>query len=126
MSVNITTSFVEQYSANVSLLAQQTGSKLRSAVDVESVRGKNAFFDQVGVTAAQLKTSRHSDTPQIDFLKIVDFKLVKLLGNLLRQSAAKLYNLKGIKKVQRLDVEETIIHPRKPNTINSEDIVRAV
>jgi len=66
MSVNITTSFVEQYSANVSLLAQQTGSKLRSAVDVEKVRGKNAFFDQIGVTAAQLKTSRHSDTPQID------------------------------------------------------------
>lgn len=66
MSVNITTSFVEQYSANVSMLAQQTGSKLRSAVDVETVRGKNAFFDQVGVTAAQLKTSRHSDTPQID------------------------------------------------------------
>ena len=46
MSVNITTSFVEQYSANVSLLAQQTGSKLRSAVDVESVRGKSAFFDK--------------------------------------------------------------------------------
>ena len=66
MSVNITTSFVEQYSANVSLLAQQTGSKIRSAVDVESVRGKNAFFDQIGVTAAQLRTSRHSDTPQIN------------------------------------------------------------
>ena len=66
MSVNITTSFVEQYSANVSMLAQQTGSKLRGAVDVESVRGKNAFFDQIGVTAAQLKTSRHSSTPQID------------------------------------------------------------
>ena len=66
MSVNITTSFVEQYSANVSMLAQQTGSKLRGAVDVESVRGKNAFFDQVGVTAAQLRTSRHGDTPQID------------------------------------------------------------
>jgi len=66
MSINIGTSFVEQYSANVSLLAQQTGSKIRSAVDVESVRGKNAFFDQIGVTAAQLKTSRHSDTPQIN------------------------------------------------------------
>ena len=66
MSSQITTSFVEQYSANVSLLAQQTGSKLRSAVDVESVRGKNAFFDQIGVTAAQLRTSRHGDTPQID------------------------------------------------------------
>ena len=83
MSVNITTSFVEQYSANVSLLAQQTGSKLRSAVDVESVRGKNAFFDQVGVTAAQLKTSRHSDTPQID-KKIVNLKFGKLLGNLIK------------------------------------------
>jgi hypothetical protein len=66
MSINIGTSFVEQYSANVSLLAQQTGSKIRSAVDVESVRGKNAFFDQIGVTAAQLRTSRHSDTPQIN------------------------------------------------------------
>ena len=83
MSVNITTSFVEQYSANVSLLAQQTGSKLRSAVDVEKVRGKNAFFDQIGVTAAQLKTSRHSDTPQID-KKIVNLKFGKLLGNLIK------------------------------------------
>ena len=59
MSSQIATSFVEQYSANVSLLAQQTGSKLRNAVDVESVRGKSAFFDQIGVTAAQLRTSRH-------------------------------------------------------------------
>jgi len=66
MSSQITTSFVEQYSANVSMLAQQTGSKLRSAVDVESVRGKNAFFDQIGATAAQIRTSRHGDTPQID------------------------------------------------------------
>ena len=82
MSVNITTSFVEQYSANVSMLAQQTGSKLRGAVDVENVRGKNAFFDQIGVTAAQLKTSRHSDTPQID-KKIVNLKFGKLLETLL-------------------------------------------
>jgi hypothetical protein len=66
MSTQITTSFVEQYSANVSLLAQQTGSKLRNAVDVESIRGKSAFFDQIGVTAAQLRTSRHGSTPQID------------------------------------------------------------
>ena len=89
MSVNITTSFVEQYSANVSLLAQQTGSKLRSAVDVESVRGKNAFFDQIGVTAAQLKTSRHSDTPQID-KKIVNLKFGKLLGNLIKTISSQL------------------------------------
>ncbi len=86
MSVNITTSFVEQYSANVSLLAQQTGSKLRSAVDVESVRGKSAFFDQIGVTAAQLRTSRHGSTPQIDTPHSRRlsrfFKLVKLLETL--------------------------------------------
>jgi len=90
MSVNITTSFVEQYSANVSMLAQQTSSKLRSAVDVEKVRGKNAFFDQIGVTAAQLKTSRHSDTPQIDFLKIVNLKFGKLLGNLIKTISSQL------------------------------------
>ena len=66
MSIQITTSFVEQYSSNVSMLSQQMGSKLRGSVDVENINGKNAFFDQVGVTAAQLRTSRHGDTPQID------------------------------------------------------------
>jgi len=66
MSIQITTSFVEQYSSNVSMLSQQMGSKLRGSVDVENITGKNAFFDQVGVTAAQLRTSRHGDTPQID------------------------------------------------------------
>ena len=66
MSIQITTSFVEQYSSNVTMLSQQMGSKLRGSVDVETINGKNAFFDQVGVTAAQLRTSRHGDTPQID------------------------------------------------------------
>jgi|TARA_R110000796_G_scaffold25174_6_gene71274 hypothetical protein len=66
MSSEITTSFVEQYSSNVAMLAQQMGSRLRAAVDVETITGKNAFFDQVGVTAAVQRTSRHADTPQID------------------------------------------------------------
>ena len=66
MSSEITTAFVQQYSANVQMLAQQMGSRLREAVDVESVTGKNAYFDQVGVTAAQIRSSRHADTPQID------------------------------------------------------------
>ena len=66
MSSEITTAFVQQYSANVQMLAQQMGSRLREAVDVESVTGKNAFFDQVGVTSAQIRSSRHADTPQID------------------------------------------------------------
>ena len=66
MSVNITTAFVEQYSANVQMLSQQMGSLLRGAVDVETIKGKNAFFEQIGATTAQLRTSRHGNTPQID------------------------------------------------------------
>ena len=66
MSTQITTSFVEQYSANITLLAQQLSSKLRSACDEESVRGKTAFFDSINATAAQLRVSRHGSTPQID------------------------------------------------------------
>ena len=66
MSNQITTAFVQQYSSNVQMLAQQMGSRLREAVDVESVTGKNSYFDQVGVTAAQVRTSRHASTPQID------------------------------------------------------------
>ena len=66
MSSEITTAFVQQYSANVQMLAQQMGSRLREAVDVETITGKNAYFDQVGVTAAQVRSSRHADTPQID------------------------------------------------------------
>ena len=66
MSNQITTAFVQQYSSNVQMLAQQMGSRLREAVDVESITGKNAYFDQVGVTAAQIRTSRHANTPQID------------------------------------------------------------
>jgi len=66
MSVNVTTSFVEQYSANVQMLSQQMGSVLRGAVDVESIKGKNAFFEQIGSVTAQVRTSRHGATPQID------------------------------------------------------------
>ena len=66
MSTQITTAFVSQYAANVTLLAQQKGSKLRDAVRVENVTGKQAFFDQIGATAARRRTSRHADTPRMD------------------------------------------------------------
>ena len=66
MSTQITTAFVEQYSSNVSMLAQQMGTKLRGSVDVETIRGKNAFFDQIGMTAAQVRSTRHGSTPQIN------------------------------------------------------------
>jgi len=66
MSSEITTAFVQQYSSNVQMLSQQMGSRLREAVDVESITGKNAYFDQVGSTTAQIKSSRHGNTPQVD------------------------------------------------------------
>ena len=84
MSSQITTAYVQQYSNNVALLSQQKGSLLRASVDVESVIGKNSFFDQVGVATAQKRVTRHADTPQIDFLKIVNLKFGKLLGNLFK------------------------------------------
>ena len=87
MSNQITTAFVQQYSSNVQLLSQQMGSVLRGAVDVESVVGKNAFFDQVGKTTAQLRTSRHADTPQLDTphsrrrVSLADYEWADLIDN---------------------------------------------
>lgn len=66
MSTEITTAMVEQYKANVELLSQQQGSRLQMACRVETVNGKNAYFEQIGATAAQVKTARHMDTPQTD------------------------------------------------------------
>jgi len=66
MSTQITTAFVNQYKANVQLLSQQMGSKLRGSVRVEMVNGEYAFFEQIGATAAQVNSTRHDDTPQID------------------------------------------------------------
>ena len=66
MSTQIITAFVQQFSANIQMLSQQMGSLLRDAVDVESVNGEKAFFDQVGAASAVLRTSRHADTPLVD------------------------------------------------------------
>jgi len=87
MSSQITTAFVQQYSSNVSMLSQQKGSLLRKAVEVESVVGKNSFFDQVGSATAQKRTSRHSDTPQMDTphsrrrVSLVDYEYADLIDN---------------------------------------------
>ena len=85
MSIEVTTAFVQQYSANVQMLSQQKGSLLRDAVRVESMQGKNAFFDQVGKATAQKRTTRHADTPQIDTpharrrVTLVDYEYADLI-----------------------------------------------
>lgn len=66
MSVQITTAFVEQYKSNVTHLTQQKGSRLRTAVDEATVNGRNAYFEQIGATAARERLSRHADTPRMD------------------------------------------------------------
>ena len=87
MSIQVTTAFVEQYSANVQHLVQQDGSKLRGFVREEAVTGKNAFFEQIGATSAQRRTSRHSDTPRVDTpharrrVSLEDFDWADLIDN---------------------------------------------
>ena len=87
MSSQITTAFVQQYSANVQMLSQQMGSRLRDAVRVESIVGKNAFMDQIGVATAQLRTSTHADTPQLDTpharrrLSLADYEYADLIDD---------------------------------------------
>jgi hypothetical protein len=66
MSVQITEAFVQEYSSNVYMLSQQKGSRLRPFVRQESINGKAKAFDRIGAVTAQVKTSRHGDTPQID------------------------------------------------------------
>lgn len=66
MSSQITTAFVQQYKAEVMHLSQQKGSRLQGTVRNESQNGESAFYDRLGAATAILKTSRHSDTPQID------------------------------------------------------------
>jgi hypothetical protein len=65
MSFEITTAFVKQYHSNVDFLSQQKGSRLRDCVRTETQEGKEAYYDQIGPTAARKRTSRHSDTPLI-------------------------------------------------------------
>jgi len=87
MSSQITTAFTQQYSNNVKLLAQEKGSQLRNTVTVESVVGKNAFFDQVGVATAVKRTTRHADTLQVDTpssrrrVSLVDYEYADLIDN---------------------------------------------
>jgi len=62
MSIHITTAMVEQYNANVQLLLQQEQSLFENAVRREPIHGEHEFFDQIGATEANKRTTRHGDT----------------------------------------------------------------
>jgi len=66
VSFTITQAFVQQYRNNVIHLAQQKGSRLRSTVrTTPNIVGLNYYYERIGATAVQVKTSRHSPTPLI-------------------------------------------------------------
>jgi len=66
MSQSIDQAFVSQFKDNLMQLAQQKGSRFRNFMRNEVQVGESAFYERLGATAAVKKTSRHSDTPQID------------------------------------------------------------
>lgn len=63
MSIQINTAFVQQYKANVTLLVQQKGSRLRDTVVNDMQVGETAFVEQIGATDANDVVERHGDTP---------------------------------------------------------------
>lgn len=88
MSSEITTAFVQQYSANIFHLSQQKGSRMQAYVRNEQQRGKSAFYDRLGDVAAQKITSRHSDTQYTDTphsrrrVTLVDYDRADLIDDL--------------------------------------------
>lgn len=63
MSSQVQLAFNAMYSANIMLLVQQKGSRLKDAVRQEMVTGEIAYFDQIGAGSATRRQSRHADTP---------------------------------------------------------------
>jgi len=66
MSNQITTAFVQQYGANIDLLAQQKDCRFEGKVRMEDQHSETRYFEQVGATDVVEATSRHDDTPLID------------------------------------------------------------
>jgi hypothetical protein len=63
MSLQVDTAYVNAYRANVNMLVQQKGSRLRPYVRVETQNAEFEFYDRIGATEAQEITGRHQDTP---------------------------------------------------------------
>lgn len=59
----ITNAFVQQFSANIHILAQQLDSRFRGKSMEEPCVGDRVYFEQVDATVAQQIVSRHADTP---------------------------------------------------------------
>ncbi len=64
MSIEIPVSYVDQFSANVHMLAEQRMSRLRAAVDFEAVTGESFSRETLGgIDAPNTVDELHGDTP---------------------------------------------------------------
>ena len=65
MSLQVETAYVNQYRANIGMMVQQKGSRLRGLVRVETQNAEFDFYDRIGPTEAVEITGRHQDTPLV-------------------------------------------------------------
>jgi len=63
MSFDITANFVQQYSSNMQMLAQQRMSRFEKCFTRIDIVGKRGSYDQVGQSEAVKRTGRHAATP---------------------------------------------------------------
>ena len=102
----ITEAMVKQFGANVEFLVQQKGSRLRSAVRVETgIVGEDAFFEQLAETAAVKKTVRNSNTP--------------LVKSDHRRRRVSMYDFEWADLVDKQDKLKLIIDPENAYAINA-------
>ena len=102
MSDQITTAFSKQYSAAVTLLAQQEMSRLRMCVATAPQVGEFQFHDQVGSTTARKRTVRHADSPYIPTPH--------------SRKGVKMYDWDWGDYIDRQDQVKTLIDPTNPYT----------
>ena len=87
MSNQITTAFVNQYKANITLLLQQRGSLLKKTVMNETQHSEFSFFDRISQVSAQQITTRQGDTEYVNTpfdrrrLQMQDFDVADLIDD---------------------------------------------
>ena len=87
MSYNISTALVKQFHDNFELTPQQTSTLIRRNVLEEKIKGKEALFDQVGVSHAVEMLERHGDTPMVNIphsrrlLRLRDFSWGEMISS---------------------------------------------
>ncbi len=85
MASSVDVAFIKQYSATLMRLSQQRGSRFKPFVRNEQQSSDSSFFDRLGPTVAQAKSSRHSDTPLIEsdhtrrMVTLVDYEWATLI-----------------------------------------------